>query len=315
LEVTSLDTGALNGELLFKSAVGNQIDAVASADQSGTAGSNTATLINVAAATGSNYTVGQALKVSFSTPSADEYVVIRSISTDALTVSPALTGVPTDVTDVEGLMSFTIARPDTPAVSLAVKEYIENATSKIAYTYHGVVATDMALEFPLANIVKATFTLAGAGFDVASGVSDEVRQCFDLSPYIAKNMTFTYDGTSYDASDLTMNVASDIVDIEAVTTDGLTNKVVTGKSNVGGSFTLEYSGVDLFNTYQNGTDGELFGTVSNATTTFGFYAPKVILTNAAKSIDAGLYRENIEYTCLSASCSDTTEDALTIFFS
>jgi len=314
LEATGLVAGDLNGAVLYKSGMGNEIAAVATADVSAEATGNTVTTIDVPTGTGANYTAGAALKVTFGA-TADEYVVIRSIATDTLTISPALVGTPTDVTDIEGLLSYTIARPSDPAVSFAVKEYFEDGTTPITYDYRGVVVSDMTIDFPLANIIKSTFNVAGAGFTVTSGVTDQVRQCKDLTPHIAKNMTFTYDGTSYDVADLSINVASDIYDVEAITTDGLTNKLVTGKSNVGGSFSLEYAGVDLFNAYEAGTDGELFGLVETGTAAFGVYAPKVILTGANKSIDGGVYKDNIDITMLSSPlCSDTVEDAVTIFF-
>lgn len=320
LELSSVTAGEINGDLLYHSGFGNKIAAKASVSESGTALSNTATVIGVTAASAGTYTVGQGLKVT--TSAGAEFVVVRAINTvaDTLTISPALVGTPTSVTTVEGLLSYTIARPSTPAVSLAIQEYFEGTNTaavanQFTYTYRGCVVTDVTLNFPVANIVKADFSVAGANFEVASNVGVRNPICYDFSPYVAKNMSFLYGGVSYDVSDLTVNIASDVYDVEALTTDGITNKVITGKNQVGGSFMLEYNGTALFDAFKAGTDGELFGTVSNATTTMGMYAPKVVITNSSKSIDSSLYKDSADFTCLSSdTCSAETEDAITVFF-
>jgi hypothetical protein len=308
LEVTALSSGALNGAVLYKSALGVEIAAVASEVASGV----TAGVVGVAS--GAAYEVGQAIKLVDVSASTTEYAVIRSITANDLTVAPVPTAAGIDVT-VTGLHSYRIAAPATPTTSFVVEEYLEDASTAIAYTYTGCVATGMAMEFPLAGIIKATFSIAGAGFSVATGVANQSKQCFGLNPHVAKNMTFTYGGTSYDASDLSLNVTSDVTDIEAVTTDGITNKVVVGKSEVGGSFALEYEGVALFNSYQAGSTGELFGTVTTGGATAGVYAPRVTLSNVGKNVDAGVYRDAVDYRCLSSAlCENGVEDALTIFF-
>ena len=313
IEIASVITGDLNGDLLYESGMGAKIDVKASVDESGTAASNTSTTINVTAASGGDYTVGQALKVLVD--ATYEYVIVRSIATDELTIAPAMVGTPTLVTTVEGLISYTVAKPDTAAISFAIEEYFENATNQITYTYAGCVVTDMTINYPVANIVKTDFSIAGAGFDIASAVGDRDSVCHSFDPYVAKNMTFNYDDVSYAVEDLSINIASDIYDVEALTTDGLTNKVITGKSAVGGSFGLEYGGTALFTAFKNGTSGELFGLVSNVTTTAGIYAPNVIISQSSKSVDSGIYKDSADFVCLSSSgCSDTTEDAITIFF-
>lgn len=128
-------------------------------------------------------------------------------------------------------------------------------------------------------------------------------------------MTFTYNDVDYAVEELTVNVTSDVYDTEALTTDGITNKTVTGKSAVGGSFGLEYGGTALFTAFQAGTSGELFGVVSNASTTSGIYMPNVIVSQSSKSVDSGIYKDSADFVALSSPlCSDTIEDAVTIFF-
>ena len=302
----------VNGDLLYESALGKRIG-----DLAATAGTIASGVIAFTAPTDADaYTVGQAVIVSGGA-GVTEYGVVRSIVAGvSMTISPAPAD---DHVLFGGMVSFVIANPSTAQISLAIQEYFEG-TSQSVYTYGGVVVSDVSISYPVANIVKSNFSLAGAGFDVAndSNATDTVAvrtaQCTDLAPYVAKNMSFTYNDVAYAIEDLEVKVSSDIYDTEALTTDGLTNKTATGKSEVGGTFGLEYTGTTLFDIFQAGTAGELFGTVTNATTTALVYAPKVILTEASKSVDSGIYKEAISYTCLSSGLACGTEDAITIAF-
>lgn len=313
IEVTTTsDVGGttLNGDVLYKSAMGVKIDPVANLTLAvPSTGSQVA--VTVDAGAGANYAVGQGLKLLVD--AAPEYVTITGIAGDVLSVAPDIVG--SSVTDVQGLLSYTLATPSTPTTSFAVQEYIEDGASQIAYSYAGVVATSLGLEFPIASIVKSTFAVAGAGFS-ASTVTDEVKQCREFTPHIAKNMTFTYADTVYNIADLSVNVENDVYDTEAVTSAGISNKTITGKSTASGSFTLDYTGLSLFNIYKAGTAGELVikSTASN-NKAFGLYAPKVTLSNVSKSVDSSIYRDNAEFQLLSSdACVDGIEDALTIWF-
>jgi len=303
----------VNGDLLYESALGLRIGDIA-----GTAGTVTAGVITFTAPADADvYAVGQAVKLTGG--AATEYAVVRSIDAGvSMTVAP----VPADdSTSFEGLVSFTVASPDTAQISLAVQEYFEGFSQSV-YTYGGVVVSDATITYPVANIVKTNFSLAGAGFDVANdanagqSVAARTSQCLGLDPYVAKNMTFSYDGTAYDIEDLEVKVSSDIYDTESLTTEGISNKTATGKSEVAASFSLEYTGTTLFDMFSAGTSGMLFGTVSNAGSVSGVFAPKVILTEASKSVDSGIYKESLSATFLTSdlACTSGVEDVITIFF-
>lgn len=311
LEATAMATGALNGDLFYEAGLGARIAPVVEDVGIGVAGVS-ATTITVT--NGALYTVGQALRVSMGLKD-DEYVVVRSIATNTLTVSPALSNFAL-VDGVTGLLSFVVPKPDEPTISIAMKEYISNGVTPIEYTYRGVVVSDLTINYPVGNIVKADFSVAGAGFAVATGVASQSPSCFSLTPYVAKNMTFTYAGTPYDVADLTVNVASDVTDTEAITTDGITKKTIVGKSAVGGSFSLDYAGTGFYNAYIQGTTGELFGTVTALTgAVHGVYMPNVMVSGNTRSKDAGLIKDNVDFSALSSGLDCSVEDAITLFFS
>lgn len=309
LEVTSTVTGKLNGDVLYESAMGVKIPAVASLTLTlPSAGTNT---ITVNTGKGSTYQVGQGLKVT--TAGGTEYVTVTGILGDVLSIAPALTT--GAVSAVQGLLSYRLATPSTPTVSFNVEEYLASDSAQIKYKYLGVVANSMSLEFPLADIIKASFSVGGAGFSATTSAAIN-STCFDLKPHIAKNIQFLYGGTAYDVNELTVNVDNEIYDSQALTKAGIGKKIVTGKNTVGGSFTIDYDGLALFDKYKARTFGELiFSTTTSEGKKFGGYAPKVALKNVNKAVDSSIYKDKATLQMLSSgSCVNGIEDAFSIWF-
>lgn len=310
VEVTSTDSnGDLNGDILYESAMGVKIEPVANLVLA--TPSSVGSTISVDTGAGDKYQVGQGLKVKVD--SSYVYVTVTGISGDDLSVAPTITG--TSVTEVEGLLSYRLAVPKTPAVSFNIEEYLESDTQALVYKYLGCVAASMSIEFPLANIIKSSFSVNGAGFNAGASAA-KTGTCFDLIPHIAKNIVFLYGGTSYDISELTLNVENEIYDSESLTSSGIKSKLVTGKPTVGGSFVVDLEDLSLFNNYKAKTHGELIieTTASNGKK-FGGYAPKVSIKNESKSKDSSVYKDNVELQILSSdACVAGVEDALSIWF-
>jgi len=305
----TLGASKVNGDVLYKSALGKRISDTVSAVPT----ADSATTVTVADA--SIYQVGQAIKLVKA--GASQIAVIRSLNTttDVVTFSPAHT-LGTGLTGVYGLVSFVVNAPGVSTPSLAVQEYLEDGASKYTYTYKGVKVSSLGLEFPMANICKASFSVAGAGFDVATAGSDLGKQCISVSPLLAKNMTFLYDGAAYSIQDLSVNVETTLYDVESITSEGISNKIETGKGGLTGSFGLEFKDLTLFNKFVANTTGELIakGTSIDGKQ-FGVYAPAVVLNKASKSIDSSIYKESVDFQCVSSgTCMDGYEDALTLWF-
>lgn len=309
LEVTSTNSGKLNGDVLYESAMGVRIAPVANVVL--TVASTGTSTINVNTGTGSNYKPGQGLKVTC--VSGVEYVTVTGVLGDVLSVFPSITK--GNVTSVQGLLSYRLATPSTPTVTFNVEEYLASDSTQIKYKYLGVVANSMALEFPLADIIKASFSVGGAGFSASTTTAID-STCFDLKPHIAKNIQFIYGGSSYDVNELTINVENEVYDSQALTKAGIGNKIITGKNTVGGSFTIDYDGLALFDKYKARTFGELvFSTATADGKRFGGYAPKVALKNVAKSIDNSVYKDKAQLQMLSSgNCVNGIEDAFSIWF-
>ncbi len=308
IEVTSTEAGLLNGDVLYESAMGVRIAPVANIVL-GTPDTSIGATIDVPL--GSAFQVCQGLKVKVD--GSYQYVTVTGISGNTLTVSPELTG--TEATEVEGLLSYRLAKPTTPITSFNVEEYLENDSSYIAYKYLGCVVNSFSLEFPLANVVKASFAVEGAGFSAVT-TTKKASGCLDLAPHIAKNIVFIYDDVSYDINELTVKLDNSIYNSETLTSSGINKKLITGKTNLGGTFKVDYDGLSLFNKYKAKSSGELvFSTTTVDGKKFGGYAPKVSLKNVSKSTDNSVYKDDVELQFLSSgACTAGVEDAFSIWF-
>lgn len=307
VEVTSTVTGELNGDVLYESAMGVRIaPTVLETLSPASAGVSSITVFD-----GAVYEIGQGLKIKAGT--ATEYVTVTGITGDVLSIAPNIVG--GSVTEVTGLLSYRIAIPSTPATSFNVEEYLTGDATAIKYKYLGVIANSMSIEFPLADIVKASFSVGGAGFSASTSTAS-AKVCMDLKPHIAKNIQFIYGATVYDINELTVNVENEVYDSETLTSSGINKKLVTGKSMVGGSFVVDYDGLDLFNKYKSRTSGSLiFSTTTTEGKKFGGYAPKVALKNVQKTKDSSVYKDNVDLQILSSdACINGVEDALSIWF-
>lgn len=313
VEVTAATgTGAsatVNGDKLYKNAIGKKLSATVSEVPTAS------TVSTVTVADASVYTIGQALKLVRGTSSKVVIVTAIDTGTDVVTFAPNTAFVTVD--SVVGLLTYVINRPEDSVSSLAIREFITDGVSDIAYTYNGVMVNSLSMEFPLASIIKTTFNVGGAGFSSATGVTAPTTSCTDLDPEIAKNMTFTYDGTSYDIKTLDVSIENAIYDNEALTTSGISNKTVTAKSTIGGSFSLEYTGTTLFSKVKANTTGQLY---ASATSTqgkrFGVFAPAVVLNMSSKSVENGIYQESVDYQCVNTpnACTNGVDDAISIWF-
>ena len=312
LEISGDDaTTGLNGDPLYENGFGYRV------------GRTTATTVS-AATDASNFTltdatgleVAQAIKVT--SGGADQFVTITAISGNDITVEPALSGTPSATDPVVGLLSFLINQPSDAVASLAVRENLSDAAGgdSVDYTYKGQVVTDVTLNFPVADIATADFSVAGAGFDSADPGSTVTVPCDLLTPVVGKNAVLTVLGTSYEAQDVSVAITSEITDVQSITSDGLTNKLAV-KRSASMTFRTEYVGNENFATYKAGTKGSLHLQLRDGAVTspviVGVYAPAAKFTSVTRSDDGGLTYDNIEAELLSNGCA-ANENAITLYF-
>jgi hypothetical protein len=302
-------TTGVNGHLLYKNGIGKFINNTTAT----TATAGTVTSITVSSVTG--LVVGQVVKVNLTT--GDEYSVISAIAGSVLTVEPAFTAAPSTGDAVAGLATYILPKPSDTIASLAVRENLKpQSGTPIDYDYLGVVVSDVALSYPVGNIATSQFTVAGAGFTVDNTGTTPVLPCTVAKPVVGKNAILSVMGTNYAAQDLSINVTTEIADINSITTDGLSNKLATGKG-VTGSFKVEYTGATSFEAFKAGTTGSLMLKVRDGGKTAPMlqvvYMPSVKFTEVSRSEDSGVMYDNINFQAMSPDCGEV-ERALSIAF-
>ncbi|MCI4436968.1 MAG: hypothetical protein JHC33_09200 [Ignisphaera sp.] len=311
VELSSTAAGILNGTKLFANGIGKMTpQAVATT----TTASSTTSLVNVTTAAG--LVVGQVLKVEVTT-GAFEFTQITNIAALAISVDPALSSAPVAGKIAQGLLTYTLPKPSDAVSSLAVRENLKPTSgSPIDYTYLGVMASNVALDYPVGGIATAGFTLAGAGFTINASGSTPTLPCAIATPIVGKNGSVTVMGTAYDTKDLKVSIATTMTDVNAITTDGISNKLGTAKA-VTGSFKTPYTGANDLTTFKAGTKGAIRLLLKDGGKTspviHGIIAPVVKFTKVKASDDAGVLYNTIDFQIMSPDCG-TVERAVSVFF-
>jgi hypothetical protein len=309
VEISAAVAGVLNGDKLYKNGIGKEL--VESTATTATGG--TVSIIEVTSTAGIN--IGQVLRVNLST--GDEFVQVKAISGLNVEVTPDLSVAPTAGDAVQGVLTYVLPKPVETVASLAVRENLKPTTgTPVDYDYLGVMVTEVSLEYPVANIATASFSIGGATFVVNSNGSTPVVPCELLTPVIGKNAGVKIGNTNYVAQDLKVSIGTEVTDINAITADGISNKIAVAKT-VTGSFKVEYTGVDNFTKFKEGTKGALTLLLKDGGKTspviHGVLAPQIKFTKVTRSEDGMVIYDNIEFEVLSPSC-DSTERALSVFF-
>lgn len=311
VELSSTAAGILNGTKLFANGIGKMIpQAVATTT---TAGSTTS-LVNVTAATG--LVIGQVLKVEVTT-GVFEFTQITNIVALAISVDPILSSAPAAAKIAQGLLTYTLPKPNDAVASLAVRQNLKPTSgAPVDYTYLGVMASDVTLDYPVGGIATAQFTLAGAGFTINASGTNPTLPCAIATPIVGKNGSVTVMGTAYEAKDLKVSITTTMTDVNAITTDGITNKLGTAKG-VTGSFKAPYTGATDMTTFKAGTKGALRLLLKDGGKTspviHGVIAPSVKFTKVEASDDSGILYNTIDFQIMSPDCG-TVERAISVFF-
>lgn len=310
VEISAAVAGVVNGDKLYENAIGIKKPQATATTVSAV---TTTSSFTVTSATGMN--VGQVLKVT--TGTTISFVAIDSITGSVITVVPALSVLPVVADPVQAMTTYLLPRPNDTVGSLAIRENAKSqANTAINFEYLGVMVTDLSLTYGVGAIATAAFSLGGAGTTTTTGASIPTLPCAIATPIIGKNAVFKVGATNYTAKDLSIKIGSTIADINALTTDGLSNKLIT-ENSVTGSFKLEFTGTEVTDLYKNGTKGILSLFLKDGGKTsgviHGIIAPSVKLTKVTRSEDAGIMYDSVEFQILSPDCG-TTEKAISVFF-
>ena len=187
--------------------------------------------------------------------------------------------------------AYTLAAPTDPTKSLTIKEFI-GSNKSIQTT--GNVIESFTISLPTADVCMASFTVAGCGFTTNNTDTKLTANCTAALPYLGKSAVFKFDGVSVAATDVTIEVANEVFNDEAITADGYSSKVITGQT-ITGSFTALFEDYAMLTKFQNSEDGALYVELNQGTNKFGIYIPKLRLTSFSKSDNGGVTQQSVDF--------------------
>ncbi len=313
VEVSKADvTAGVNGHLLYKNGIGKFYAKATATTVSATAGTTT-TVLQLTSVAGINE--GQTVSVALGTGT--EFAMVTDITGLVATIAPALSAIPPSTTAVAAVASYALSKPNDTVLSLAVRENLKPTTgSNIDYTYLGVMVTDVSLDYPVANIATAAFSIGGAGFTTNGSGTNPVTPCLIATPVVGKNAIFKAFGLSFNAQDVSLKVGTTVTDVNGISGDGISNKIGVMKE-VTGSFRVEYTGTSNMDRFKAGTKGAFTMLLRDGGKTSpiiqGLILPSIKLTNVTRSNDGEILYDTMEFQGLSIDC-DTNEKALSVFF-
>lgn len=194
---------------------------------------------------------------------------------------------------------YKLDKPCGGQVSLAIKQFLGCVTADSqVITYTGIVPNSVTFDFPVADIATVSFDTGAAGFGTSAG--DAILDTIYISsnPYVGKNAKFTVDTVAYEAKDLQFSIENTVSDREALTSSGITDKIITAKM-VKGSLTVTFENYDELTKFKDSTDASVYlemdSTDGVTPHKFAIYLPRVRYTSVSIEDDDGVLANKIEF--------------------
>ena len=194
-------------------------------------------------------------------------------------------------TNASTATGYTLASTTDATKSLTIKEFV--GTNK-SVTTTGNVVSSIDISIPTADVATVSFSIEGCGFETNESDTKLSQTCTDTLPYLGKSATFTFDGGSISATNVSIKIANTVFSEEGITSDGYTSKAVTGKE-VTGSFTLLFEDYSMLTKLQNNTNGSLFIKLTQGSNEFGVYIPTLKITSFGKTVNNGVISQDISF--------------------
>ena len=179
--------------------------------------------------------------------------------------------------------------------SLAIMQYLGcDAGDSQLLEYKGVVPNSVTFDFPVADIATVSFDVGAAGFESSDSVAILSSVYLSENPYVGKNATFEVGGVAYEAKDLSFSIENTVSDREAVTSAGITDKIIVAKV-VKGSITVTFENYDELNTFKNAADATCYLEMVSGAHKFAIYLPRIRYTSVGIEDDDGILVNKIEF--------------------
>lgn len=177
--------------------------------------------------------------------------------------------------------------------TLAVRQY-EGGNVDAVMDFGGVVVESTTLNLSAGEVANITSTVGGTRTYVNTDTqpTPPALSC-GLDPFVTKNIAFKVDGTTIDASDVTVTLTNTTSDRNFVTSSGIGDRVTTAKG-ITVSFTVDFKDLTEYTKYKANADATLYiRLVNSAGDDINVYFPKLSRTEVTRGDTEGVLTQAI----------------------
>lgn len=294
---------APDADVLLEAAIGVKSLTTSSTTHGATASTTTTVELVVGGVSTMGIIVGQAIYLP--TVGIGEVAWVTAISTDQLTVSPALSAAPGTGVAVGAGVHYRLVNGQLK--SFWAQFWRGDITKE---TFPGNMVESMAMNFSTGEIATAVMRFQGqkANAPVTEAYGLGTPTFDSTTPVVAVNMVLRIAGTSTPLSAISIELANTLFRKLDITSSG-TQKILQTNRKLTGSFNLLYESKDIEDAFRADTKSEIV-IVAGATAgnIVALRMPLVRYTAAPKSEDSGTYKYDVSFEAVPSSVG---EDELT----
>jgi hypothetical protein len=161
---------------------------------------------------------------------------------------------------------YLLSKPNDPRTSLVVREYLGGGvgTTNNCLQHLGVFIESLAITLSAGELAQASFSVAGIDYDTPTGVPVLNSQGCTSTPFVVKKIIMKKDKTVLNAQNVSITITNTLNDRTAVTSNGISDKVLTNKS-VEISYSIDLEDLTAYADLKNNTEAELYVELVNVT--------------------------------------------------
>lgn len=224
-----------------------------------------------------------------------EIVRIDEIATDALTVSPVLTAAPDQYSDLRAGTFYKPTLDELPSFWLNFWR-----GNVVLEEYGGVKVDKLDIDIQAGKIIQPKFSFGGVSCVKAAGTYGLADPTLvDDDPIVALNQSIKVGGTVYNCNKFAVGIENEIYNEEDINSEGLSNKIQTGRK-VSGSFSMLYRSLTAYTAFKNATTSEVIIVIGKNDglmkgNVVVIWLPRIRYTKAPIKADSKIYKYDIAW--------------------
>lgn len=184
---------------------------------------------------------------------------------------------------------YLVSKPEDSRTSIVIREYLGGGTGTTdnCIEYPGCFLESAALTLGAGQLAQVAFSVAGIDYTTKTGVPVLKSKGCTSVPFVVKKIVMKKDKTVLNAQDVNITITNTLNDRMAVTSNGISDKVITNKS-IEISYSIDLEDLTAYTDLKNNTEAELYIELVNGTEEAKIYIPVMSYTAVDKSDDAGV---------------------------